>query len=117
MNVLATDQIARICHEVNRAYCIAQGDNSQVPWDDAPENIRASAVAGVQAAVNDPEATPESMHKSWLAFKEADGWVWGPEKDASIKTHPCMKEYSLLPEPQKMKDHLFLAVVRAAQDL
>lgn len=28
--------VARICHEVNRAYCEALGDTSQVSWEDAP---------------------------------------------------------------------------------
>lgn len=30
------DKIARVCHEVNRAYCQALGDNSQPAWEDAP---------------------------------------------------------------------------------
>lgn len=30
-------QIAQVCHEVNRAYCQALGDDSQPAWDDAPD--------------------------------------------------------------------------------
>ena len=33
---MQTEQIARVCHEVNRAYCKALGDESQLPWVDAP---------------------------------------------------------------------------------
>ena len=33
MNKLTLNDIARVCHEVNRAYCQALGDNSQVEWN------------------------------------------------------------------------------------
>src|SRR5438105_262770 len=33
---------ARAAHEVNRAYCLALGDASQVAWEDAPEWQRSS---------------------------------------------------------------------------
>lgn len=32
---MTIEQIARVCHEVNRAYCESMGDTSQVPWEDA----------------------------------------------------------------------------------
>jgi len=31
------EQIARVTREVNRAYCLALGDDSQLPWNDAPQ--------------------------------------------------------------------------------
>lgn len=31
------EQIARMAHEANRAYCQALGDDSQPAWEDAPE--------------------------------------------------------------------------------
>lgn len=34
---MTEDQIARVCHEVNRAYCQALGDNSQPTWEEAPQ--------------------------------------------------------------------------------
>jgi hypothetical protein len=39
----AIDQVARVCHEANRAYCQTLGDNSQPAWDDAPEWQKDSA--------------------------------------------------------------------------
>lgn len=42
------EQIARVCHEVNRAYCQALGDDSQPAWEDAPQWQRDSALLGVQ---------------------------------------------------------------------
>lgn len=103
--------IARVCHEANRAWCVAMGDHSQVSWDEAPEWQRQSAVTGVRAALNG--AGPEELHASWMEEKRRDGWVYGPVKNASTKEHPCMVPYDKLPIEQRRKDHLFRAVVAA----
>lgn len=105
-------EAARAAHEANRAYCAAMGDHSQLPWDEAPTWQRQSAVAGVQAIAADPNMTPEQSHESWMAQKEVDGWVYGEEKDAEAKTHPCMVPYAELPPEQRAKDYIFGAVVR-----
>jgi len=31
------EDIAKVAHEVNRAYCISIGDNSQQSWECSPE--------------------------------------------------------------------------------
>lgn len=105
--------IARICHEANRAYCKALGDDSQVPWDSAPDWQQLSAISGVEHAIRNPDAPPSASHESWLEQKRADGWKWGPVKDPEKKEHPCFVPYDDLPDEQKRKDALFLAVVRA----
>lgn len=106
-------EIARVCHEVNRAYCAAIGDASQPAWDDAPDWQRDSALAGVNHTIDNPDAKPEDSHNSWLAQKRADGWAYGEVKDADKKEHPCFVPYDELPAEQKTKDFLFQAVVRA----
>lgn len=103
--------IASVCHEANRAYCLTQGDTSQLPWTEAPEWQRESAIVGVQKALEG--ATPEQLHESWSAQKVADGWVYGDVKDADAKTHPCLVPYDQLPTEQQRKDALFGAVVNA----
>jgi len=102
---------AAAAHHVNKAWCEAHGDFSQPDWEDARDDIKASAVAGVQGVLNGN--TPEDSHKSWLDFKQKDGWVYGKVKDLDAKTHPCMVPYSELPDMQKAKDHHFVATVRA----
>lgn len=104
--------IAKVCHEANRAYCQTQGDYSQPPWDNAPEWQKNSTLAGVQAIVENPETTPEQQHNLWLAFKAGEGWIYGPEKDVEKKTHPCMKPYGELPAAQRIKDEIFGSVTR-----
>jgi len=106
-------KIAKVCHEVNRAYCQALGDDSQPSWDSAPEWQQSSALNGVQMHLDNPNATPENSHESWLAQKAAEGWKWGPIKDAEAKEHPCFCPYGELPVEQRAKDYLFRAVVHA----
>lgn len=103
---------ARAAHEANRAYCIALGDTSQVAWDDAMEWQRQSAINGVIGVIEHGN-TPEQSHESWLREKEEAGWRYGPVKDPDQKTHPCFVPYSDLPDWQKCKDDIFVAVVRA----
>lgn len=106
-----TAEIARVAHEINRAYCQALGDDSQPPWDQAPDWQRASALAGVEFHLANPAAGPEASHESWLAVKLADGWTHGPVKDPEAKRHPCICPFAELPREQQAKDHLFRAVV------
>ena len=93
--------IAAVCHAVNAAYCRSLGDESQKSWLEAPEWQRNSAIAGVQFIIDNPDSTPADQHASWLAVKEADGWVYGEVKDEEAKTHPCMVPYDDLPPEQR----------------
>lgn len=110
---MTPEAIARVCHEVNRGYCAALGDTSQVPWEDAPEWQRQSAIKGVEFNLANPDAPPSHSHDSWLTEKRATGWKYGAVKDAEKKEHPCFVPYEDLPPEQKAKDYLFKATVRA----
>lgn len=109
------DRIARVCHEVNRAYCEALGDTSQVAWENAPEWQCSSARLGVDMHLSG-NFGPEASHASWMDQKLADGWKYGPEKDVNKKEHPCLVPFSQLPREQQAKDYIFRAVVHALQD-
>lgn len=109
--------IARVAHEINRAYCASLGDTSQPAWEDAPEWQQQSAIAGVEMHLANPDATPEQSHESWLAQKVAAGWVYGEVKDAEKKEHPCCRPYDELPAEQKSKDYLFRSVVHMLKDI
>jgi hypothetical protein len=107
---IAIEACARAAHEVNRAYCLAMGDASQVPWEEAPEWQKSSARNGVAGALSGN--TPEQSHEGWLAEKAATGWRYGPVKDPEKKEHPCFVPYSELPADQRAKDDLFITTVR-----
>jgi len=101
---------ARAAHEVNRAYCIALGDKSQVHWDDASDEIQQSAIKGVIGVLVSGNG-PRESHESWLRDKREHGWAYGPEKNTTEKLHPCFVEYDDLSEAQRRKDDLFVSTV------
>jgi RyR domain-containing protein len=109
--------VAYTCHEANREYCATLGDYSQPHFDDAPEWQVASAMNGVQFVWEELErgdghVAASASHENWLKHKTAEGWVYGPVKDAAKKTHPCMQAFADLPAAQQHKDKLFTAIVR-----
>ena len=105
--------IAKVCHEANKAYCEAIGDNSQSSWEDAPDWQKQSAINGVKYHIENENAKPSDSHNSWLEEKRNDGWKYGKVKDAEKKEHPCFVEYDDLPTEQKAKDYIFSAIVKA----
>lgn len=105
--------IAMICHEANRAYCLAIGDTSQPSWDSAPDWQKTSAINGVNFHLANPDAKPSQSHDNWLAEKTAAGWKYGPVKDPEKKEHPCCVPFYQLPPSQQNKDKLFKAIVDA----
>jgi hypothetical protein len=110
---MTKEEIARVAHEVNRAYCEALGDHSQLPWEAAPQWQRESALHVVEMHLNDPEAGPQASHQAWMAQKLVEGWKLGPVKNPAAKEHPCLVPFDDLPVEQKVKDYLFRGVVRA----
>lgn len=115
--MLSILHVAMMCHEANRNLCIALGDFSQKPWEDAPQWQQDSAFNGVIFNLNNPDAPASASHDSWLEEKRVNGWSWGLEKDAELKTHPCFVPYEELPKEQQAKDHLFKAIVAAMAPL
>ena len=110
MNV---EQIAKVCHEVNKAYCEALGDTSQPSWEDAPEWQKSSALKGVQFHIDNPNAGPEATHNAWLNDKILNGWDYGKVKDVENKYHPCILPFSKLPKEQQAKDYIFRQLVHS----
>lgn len=110
--IYSNEEIARVCHEANRVLQQLDGDPAASPsWHEAAQWQRDSALDGVRKARQG--ATPEQLHASWCEFKRNDGWVYGPVKDPSRKTHPCLVEYADLPPEQRVKDGVFGAIVEA----
>ena len=107
------EQIAKTCHEVNKAYCESIGDMSQPKWSKAPKWQKDSAMDGVKFHLKNPKSKPCDSHNNWLAQKKKEGWVYGKVKDVVRKTHHCMVPYEKLPKSQQTKDALFIAVVRS----
>jgi len=109
--------VAKVCHEANRALCSGLGDDSQLPWEDAPSWQIDSAINGVKFNLENPLAPASASHNSWLEEKMRDGWSFGVVKDVEKREHPCFVPYKELPQEQQAKDHLFKAVVASLSSL
>ncbi len=114
---MTVEQIASVCHEVNRAYCVSLDDYTHAPWDLAPEWQRESAMQGVEAVKEDPDRDPSDSHRDWMETKLSDGWKYGETKDSTAKTHPCLLPFDQLPREQQAKDFIFIAVARSLLNL
>lgn len=117
MSKYTLEQIARVCHQTNKAYCEMLGDMSQADWEQAPDWQRLSAIAGVEFHHLYPMAGDEASHESWRSQKTAEGWVYGPVKDADLKQHPCMVDFDELPIQQQLKDALFKTICNTLERL
>ena len=105
------EEIAKVAHQANKAYCESIGDTSQLNWEDAPQWQKDSAIDGVKARAKHSMIAPAQMHNLWMQKKLEDGWTYGEIKDPEKKIHPCLKPYKELPTQQRVKDELFLSVV------
>ena len=114
---LSIEEIAKVCHEANRGYCKALGDDSQLPWDEAPQWAKTSAINGVRFHLDNPNAGPSGSHENWLKEKEKEGWKYGEVKDPEKKEHPCYVPYDQLPKEQQAKDYIFTSIVKTLSSL
>lgn len=105
--------IAKVCHQANKAWCEANNDFTQQNWEDAEEWQQDSAISGVEFRLTNPDAKEDAQHNAWMEDKIKYGWVYGEVKDAEKKTHPCLVPFEQLPEFQQKKDKLFCAIVDA----
>ena len=112
-NNMTLEKIAKVAHEINRAYCQAIGDNSQPTWENAPEWQKSSAINGVDFHIKNPNAGPDASHNSWLKQKKEEGWKYGPVKNPDTKEPPCFVPYQELPTEQQAKDYLFRQVIHS----
>lgn len=110
------EDIARLAHEVNKAYCESLGDITQPSWEDAPDWQKESARLGVHLHLEGDHG-PEASHESWMKQKLAGGWVYGDVKDPEAKQHPCLVPFEELSADQQAKDYLFRGVVHACKSL
>lgn len=114
---LSIEEIAKVCHEANRGYCKALGDDSQLPWEEAPQWAKNSAINGVRFHLDNPNAGPSGSHENWLKEKEKEGWKYGATKDPEKKEHPCYVPYDQLPKEQQAKDYIFTSIVKTLSRL
>ena len=52
------------------------------------------------------ERLAENAHDLWAAQRLAQGWRFGPQRDDTLKLHPCLVPYADLPESEKEYDRV-----------
>jgi hypothetical protein len=114
---ILVEQIAEVCHEANRALCKALHDRVLPEWNQLLPEQRVGTVRGVRAALADPSIDPATSHEAWRLDKVMHGWSYGPVTDDEKKQHKNIVPYTDLPIEQKMKDHLFLEIIRCLNGL
>lgn len=67
---MTIEDVAQVCHEVNKAYCESIGDNSQPEWDTAPlvgcgHKIKRGAVTNIYWYEEYESYEPTLDGKSW----------------------------------------------------
>ena len=116
-------RIAHVCHEANRAIQLVNPEDHHIsppfldapPFLGAPEWMIDSSIMGVKEALSGK--SPEEIHQAWFDFKIKNGWVFGDVRDDVKKTHPCLVPYEELSMAQRIKDHVFQAIVLSMADI
>jgi hypothetical protein len=104
---------AKAAHEVNRAYCAVIGAYTQPEWEDAPDRQKKITIKLARGVVaSGLHYSPRHVHERWMDAKQLDDWSFGEARDPERRTHPCMVDYSLLPEEHRAKGSIFINVVR-----
>ncbi len=52
------------------------------------------------------EKIAENVHENWSLGRIADGWSYGPSRDDTKKTTPCLVPYNELAEREKEYDRV-----------
>ena len=50
------------------------------------------------------EQLARNVHDNWALGRINQGWTIGPERNDQLKQHPCLVDYSDLPESEKEYD-------------
>lgn len=110
---MTPEEIARVAHATNVAYCEVRGLDRKEAWDDTDPQIRQGTTAAVRQTLMKPDISPDESHAAWMKDRAEAGWVYDKEYSVVRRTHPNMRPYHYLSVEEKTKDALFLAIVRA----
>lgn len=111
VNLVDILRAAEACHKVNNVIRELAGEEV-IPWEETTEEIRQSAISGVQQVVKNPDITAADIHGEWMSYKKKQGWIYGEERDENKKTHPGMRPFSELDKFDKLKDSAFVVTAK-----
>ena len=50
------------------------------------------------------EQIAKNVHEVWAESRLSEGWKYGPERNDTLREHPCLVPYEELPEVEKEYD-------------
>lgn len=109
---MKNEHIARLIYAAHSEYNIIQGLGSRCRWEEADRPSRQAYISVVERTLLQPTKSSFDNHELWRASWEANGWKYGPVRDDVKKTHPALVPYAELPEDQRVKLELEIAIVR-----
>lgn len=111
--MLSAIAIAAICHNANKMLCEVVGDASFADWSGAQGWQIQRSVESVKFILDNPIAPIEAGHDAWAEEMRAEGWKYGPVKDAEKKENPALAPFSELPPIDQARNQMFRAIVLA----
>lgn len=108
--------IARVAHQANRAIKEFYGEESSPSWNEFTKEGQQRGIIGVEKVIANRKITASEIHQAWVDAMLADGWRHGPVLDTIKKLHPNLVSYEDLSDNQKLKDVVYLAIVKAFLD-
>jgi hypothetical protein len=69
-----------------------------------PQPLDTSSVQLSHDILELTEKLASNTHEVWAKERLAQGWVFGPMRDDSLKQHPLLVPYEQLPESEKTYD-------------
>jgi hypothetical protein len=111
--------IAKFIYEAARLEAILS-KRTIVPekWKERDEKFRKQFIEIVEKYMDMKQLpTPEEAHNSWMESYFEMGWKYGEKRDVEKKTHPDLLPFYDLPQDERDKDAIFLALVWLAKSL
>ena len=72
--------------------------------DYRPNPVNTNDVAIPEELMPLIEEMAKNVHEVWAKNRMDEGWIYGPERNDELKTHPCLLPYEELPENEKDYD-------------
>src|SRR5262245_9536616 len=71
-----------------------------------PTPLDTSAVELPPVLLQLTERLAKNNHDLWARARFTEGWSYGPKRDDTAKTHPCLIPYEKLPESEREYDRI-----------
>ena len=112
-----THRRAAFVYEAARIAALAAGAPViPKPWADREEPFRKQFFDVINRQCGPHRSkSPEELHGSWMQSYLSMGWIYGEKYDAEEKTHPDLVPYDQLPELERDKDAVFVALCEIAR--